>query len=979
MSRSITSIDQVKIPDEYKLERYEYINEVRSFCMLLKHVKSGARVMLLSNKDDNKVFSIGFRTPAKDDTGTQHIIEHTVLCGSDAFPAKDPFVELVKGSLNTFLNAITYPDRTIYPVASCNEQDFKNLTHVYMDAVFHPNIYKYEEIFRQEGWHYEIDKPEDPVTLNGVVYNEMKGAYSSAEDMLENYLMKQLFPDTEYSHDSGGDPQVIPALDREKYLDYHRNYYHPSNSYIYLYGDFDIEERLNWMNDAYLKDYDAIEPHSEIHSQKPFEAPKDDHETYAVALTDKGLDRTYYLHADLLDITHDREKCLAVSTLAYVLFNAPGAVLKKAFIDNGLGDDVDCDFTDIMKQGYIAVTTRNAAAGRLDDFKRIYRETLEKVLKEGLDKTMLEATLNSLEFKDREADFGMYPKGLYYYLDAMKLWIYDESMAFDGLRYEDMYRTIREKLDTGYFEDIIRTYLLDNPHSVDIEMDPEPGLSQKIDAETAKNLADFKASLTAGEIDELIKKTKSLKAYQSEPTPDEDLKKIPLLRISDIRKDIKKLDFEETVINGIKTVLTKDDTNGISYIKLSFDADKYKEYAAELSFFMTIIGSIDTEDHSYNDFDTLINMYTGGLTTQPAAFKTVDQGDTHLRLEINVKCLDSNIEKAVGLIIEMLYRSVYTDTDRIDEILKESLSRLKAQIMSAGHSFASGRAESYMDETSFLNDQLMGIGQYEFLSDLDKNFDSKKEAFIADCQAFADDIFTAGNLIAAVGIDEEGIDRYADNVRADIFKQASGTLEAGTVFKVPVEIVRKNEAFTTPSKVQYVAVAGEAGTEMSMGINRVIMHLLNYTYLWNNIRVLGGAYGVGCRFYRDNTGVFRSFRDPHIKETIDIYRKTGEYLKSYAPDEREMTKMIIGAVGTVDTPLTPSMKASRNISAYFAHLTNDYLQEERDAMLSCSPADINKAGEAVGNIGAGKNICVIGSEELINKEKNIFMKIVPLT
>ena len=517
------------------MEKSEFLEEADSFALLLRHKLSKARILVLSNEEENKVFSIGFRTTPKDSTGVPHIIEHTVLCGSEHFPAKDPFVELVKGSLNTFLNAMTYPDKTVYPVASCNDKDFKNLMHIYLDAVFHPNIYKFEEIFKQEGWHYELDSPDGELTYNGVVYNEMKGAFSSEESVLERFIMNSLFPDNTYGVESGGDPRSIPELTYEAYLDFHREYYHPSNSYIYLYGDMDIEERLQFLDENYLKNFPAIKVDSEIPLQKPFEKMKDLKKNYAVAVNADCSEKTYYAYATAMDITLDQRICKAFEILSYILVEMPGAPLKQALLDAGIGSDIDVDFTDILRQSYFAVTTKNAKPGQKEKFYRIYRETLEQLVEKGLDKKILEAAINGMEFKEREADYGTYPKGLMLGLRTLRTWLYDDTMPYRTMQYEEDYRFLKEMLHTDYYEKLIKEYLLDNPHAVLLEMAPEPGLALKEEEKTKEKLKAFKESLSEDEISKLIADTKALKAYQEEPTPKEVLEMIPMLKREDIK------------------------------------------------------------------------------------------------------------------------------------------------------------------------------------------------------------------------------------------------------------------------------------------------------------------------------------------------------------------------------------------------------------------------------------------------------------
>ena len=433
----------------YELIKEQKLNDINSFGYVLRHKKSGARIALISNDDDNKVFYIGFKTPPTDETGVPHIIEHSVLCGSEKFPLKDPFVELVKGSLNTFLNAMTYPDKTVYPVASCNEQDFKNLMDVYMDSVLHPNILKCEEIFKQEGWHYELEDMDAPITINGVVYNEMKGAYSSPDEMLQNAIYKSLFPDNTYGKDSGGNPAHIPELTYENYLEFYKKYYHPSNSYIFLYGDCDMEERLEWLDKAYLNAYDAIAVDSHIESQNAFAEVKYVEGKYPIGNEESEEDNTYLAYSKVICDVHEKTLRQAFAVLDYVLISASGAPVRQALIDAGIGQDVYGSFDDETLQTAFHICAKNANASDKERFVEIIETTLKKIVEEGINKTSVLAAINSSEFRFREADFGSYPKGLLYGLECLGTWIFDDEGVFAPMEMLDVFAYLKEQVDTG--------------------------------------------------------------------------------------------------------------------------------------------------------------------------------------------------------------------------------------------------------------------------------------------------------------------------------------------------------------------------------------------------------------------------------------------------------------------------------------------------------------------------------------------------
>ena len=975
MAKSIKNIDEVKIPEQYILEKSEFVKEVDSFVLTLRHKLSNARVLIFSNEDNNKVFNISFRTPPKDATGVPHIIEHTVLCGSKNFPAKDPFVELVKGSLNTYLNATTYPDKTLYPVASCNDKDFENLMHVYMDAVLYPNIYKYEEIFKQEGWHYELEDKDSPIIYNGVVYNEMKGAFSSEEGVLERFIMNSLFPDNTYGQESGGDPVCIPDLKYEDYLDFHRKYYHPSNSYIYLYGDIDIEERLIWMDENYLRNFPAIEVDSEISLQKGFKEMKSLDKKYAVATDADCTEKTYYAWACAMDITMDQETCRAFELLSYVLVEMPGAPLKQALLDAGIGSDIDVDFCDILRQSYFALTTKNAKAGQKDEFYRIIRETLEDIVKNGIDRKALEAAINGTEFREREADFGQFPKGLLYSIKLLKTWLYSDEEPYTSLYYEKYYSFLREKLDTDYYEQLIQKYLLDNTHAVLIEMMPEPGLAIKTEQETMDKLAAYKESLSDEELDKLIEDTKALKAYQEEGTPKEILEKIPMLKREDIEKKAQPLQNTETKLCGIDTVHHNVVTNDIIYLTLLFDVQELRDYVPQMSFLSTLLGYMDTKKHTYTEFDTETNFYTGGIASDLSIYcQTNDKYS--LKYEVRTKVLKSQINHAVELLSELMFETLFTDEKHLREVVAETRSRLKVRLMSAGHQAAAARVLAGLSESSWLNDYSVGVGYYDYLVKLDENFDEEKDKLIEGCRQLVKAMFRKDKLLISCTCADSDMDvlEKALSVLVKDFDNNCEEADLSQLDKYIPETEIKKEAYTTPAEIQYVALGGSFRDipDANQGVLKVVSHLLNYDYLWNEVRVKGGAYGVGCRFNREGDGYFTSYRDPNLSSTLEVYREAVEYLRNYDADEREITKTIIGTMSSIDTPLTPSMKGKRSLNAYIKGIAFEELQKERDAVLACSLEDIRKAADVIEKVVSKDNICVIGNEKHIKDEAELF-------
>lgn len=959
--------------DAYELIEEKDLKDINSQGYLFRHKKSGARVSVVSNEDENKVFYIAFRTPPEDSTGVPHIIEHTVLCGSEKFPVKDPFVELVKGSLNTFLNAITYPDKTIYPVASCNEKDFQNLMHVYLDAVFHPNIYQHEEIFRQEGWHYELEEKDAPITINGVVYNEMKGAFSSPEGVLDRMILNSLFPDTAYHHESGGDPEVIPQLTYEDYLNFHRRYYHPSNSYIYLYGDMDIEEKLRFLDEEYLRNYEAIEPGSEIEVQKAFDAPVEVTKPYSISSGESEKDNTYLSYNAVIGSVLDKKLCMSFDVLDYALLNAPGAPLKKALLDAGIGKDIMGSYDDSTLQPLFSVVAKNANYEDKEKFLGVIRETLEKQVKEGLDKKALLAGINSAEFRFREADFGSYPKGLIYGLDCMETWLYDDTKPFAQLEALETFTWLKEQVNTGYFEELIQKYLLENTHVSLVSILPEKGLNAKNEEILAKKLAAYKASLSEEEIERLIRETKHLKEYQDEPSPKEDLEKIPLLTREDLKKEAVGFINEEEQVGD--TLLLKHPmyTGGISYLSLLFDlADIPEEDVPYLGLIKAILGYVDTKNYTYGDLANEIYLVTGGISSSITVFQSLKEyGEFDAKFEIRSKFLPEKTKEAFALIREIITTSSLEDEKRLYEIVAQVKSRLQMSLSSAGHSVSAIRAMSYFSKPAKYNDMTGGIALYRLVAELEEKFDEKKADFVAKIKEMMAKIFRSENLMVSITAEEEGINPIRQELPQ--FKDCLYT-EPVEKTKCVINCEKKNEGFKEASQVQYVSRAGNfitKGYEYT-GALRILKVILSYDYLWLNIRVKGGAYGCMSGFTRSGDCYFSSYRDPNLGKTNEVFEKTPEYLKGFDVDERDMTKYIIGTVSELDTPLTPSAKGLRSTSAYLSGLTVDMVQKERDEIIRATPEDIRGLAGIVKAVLSQECLCVIGSEEALEAEKELF-------
>ncbi len=957
----------------YELIEKHPIEELDSIAYLLKHKKSGARIALLSNDDENKVFHIGFRTPPQDSTGLPHILEHSVLCGSRKFPVKDPFVELAKGSLNTFLNAMTYSDKTVYPVASCNDADFQNLMDVYLDAVFYPNIYKKEEIFRQEGWHYELESVDGELTYNGVVYNEMKGAFSSPEDVLDREIMAALFPDTSYGNESGGDPEVIPDLTWEQFLDFHKKYYHPSNSYIYLYGNMDMAEKLQWLDEEYLNAYDAAVIDSEIPMQKPFEEIKELILEYPISEAEEEKDNTYLSYNKVIGTSLDKELYLAFQVIEYALLAAPGAPLKQALLDAKIGKDVMSSYDNGILQPTFSIIAKNANTEQKDAFVTLIHQTLENLVNKGLDKKALEAGINYYEFRYREADFGNYPKGLMYGLQAFDSWLYDETKPFIHLEALETFASLRKRVATDYYEKLIQEYLLDNTHGAVVVVEPKKGLAQKKEETLARKLAEYKESLSKEELEKMAAFTEHLKEYQEEESSQEDLAKIPVLKLEDINENVRPFKNEELTIANTKVVYHDYNTNGIAYLNMVFDITGIpQELLPYVSILKNVLGYIDTENYSFGELFNEINRKSGGIQSTFGIYANDDDESDHiLAYELRVKALEDQLPFVFSMIEEILTRSKLEDEKRLYEILAQMKSRLQMILPSHGHSTAVTRAMSYFSETSDLSERTGGIAFYRVIEKLESQFEEEKDQLIARLKEVCEYIFCPEHLLVSAACDRSVLEQLEEP-----FKVLQSCLKPGKAVSAAAkeELSKKNEGFLTSSQVQYVAVAGNfknAGLTYT-GALRVLKVILSYDYLWLQIRVKGGAYGCMSGFTRNGNGYLASYRDPNLRGTFDVYRGTVEYLKNFAASDRDMLKYIIGTISDMDIPLTPFMAVRRSFTAYLTGLTEERIQKEREEVLSCTVEDIRKLADHIQAILDQNAICVVGNEVLLKKEEALF-------
>lgn len=980
-------MDLSRIP-AYELVKEEELPDVASHGYLLRHKKSGARVMLLENEDENKVFNIAFRTTPDDSTGKAHIMEHSVLCGSRKFPSRDPFVELVKGSMNTFLNAMTYPDKTMFPVASTNDRDFANLMDVYLDAVFYPNIYKKEEIFRQEGWSYVIEKPEDDLVVNGVVYNEMKGVYSSADDILDHEINRSLFPDNTYFFESGGYPADIPNLTYEEFLNFHRKYYHPSNSYIYLYGKMDYEERLNFLDSEYLRCFDCAPVASAIALQKPFPAMRRVVRDYPAPEDGEDRDNTYFAYSTVVATSLDTKLANAMAVLEYALLEAPGAPVKKALIDAGVAGDIDGSYDSGIYQPVFSIIARGADPSNEDKFMSIIRGTLQTIVSEGVNEKALRAGINSMEFKFREADYGRFPKGLIYGLDVFDSWLYDDDMAFSYLHAVDDFDYLKKQVGTGYFEKLIDQYLIYNPHSSLIIMNPKKGMTAREDQAQKEKLSSVKASMSAEDIETQIEKTKKLRAFQETPSTQEELEKIPMLSRKDLRREALPASNETMELKGTKLIRHDYWTNGIAYISILFDMSQVSPedlpYAGLLK---NVIGSVDTEHYSYTDLSNEINMNTGGISPVISVFP--DAEDTEkikAGFGITIRTLEDKIPYSFDMARELLFTSKLTDEKRVHEIIRHLRSRLETALSAAGSSTAAARCAAHYSAAAWVNDQIDGIAFYDLLRDLDDHFEDRKSGICERMQKVLHTVLDKGDMLVSYTGSGEALSvlcPLAENLAAQA--KGAGALPAPVhtpaqeSFRyLPVQLYAPcREGFKTPGQVQYVARCGnfvKEGYTYNAAL-KVLSVIMSYDYLWSQLRVVGGAYGCSGSFARNGNTTFASYRDPHCRRTNQIYDGIPEYIRTFTVEPRDMTKYVIGTISGMDTPLTPADLGARSMAMLMDHVTYESLQKERDQVLNCTQEDIRALADMVEAALKQNNLTVLGSEQKLEEEKDLFDRV----
>ncbi|MBN2480279.1 MAG: insulinase family protein [Bacteroidales bacterium] len=959
----------------YQLIEKRFVNEVNAACFLLEHRKSGARILKVAADDPNKTFSIAFRTIPETDAGIPHIMEHCVLNGSKNFPVKSPFDVLSKGSLNTFLNAMTYTDFTVYPVASMNKTDYFNLMHVYLDAVFNPLIYDDPRIFMQEGWHYELTSVDDPLVYKGVVYNEMKGAFSSPTRELWYQIQKNLFPENAYGNSSGGYPPAIPTLTYDEFVNYHKKYYHPSNSYIFLYGDADLAEELAFIDREYLSHYEKSDDVTAIPLHSAFTELKEAAAYYPVIEGAPVNDQTYLAISWVIGNGNDQKLIMALEALADVLVNQESAPVRMALQEAGIGKDVSA-YADHLQQNIFTVIVQNANLQDQERFRSVIMETLRKVVADGLDQEALEGSLNRMEFRLREGEDAN--KGVNYSTRTITGWLYAND-PIGSLEYEKPLYAIKNSLKERYLENIIEDDLLDNTYGLILRVEPKPGLENENMARTAGHLEELKAGLPDEELESIVTTTRELIAYQQQEDSPEALASVPLLTLSDIDEKAPWYEAKSFEISGIPQLAYHEFTNDIVYVNLWFDlrvlSQDMLQYAALLA---ELLGKLDTEKYTYGQLEKLLNTNTGGFNSSlNVFFPGYDDNNMIPKFQVAMKTTGEKLNKGLEILEEIVNGTKYDNVARLRELLARHQSQLEMYMMQNGYNVALMRFISYLSQRGMFSELSGGVSYYWFITDLLKKFDSGPDAVVEKLQAVSGLLFTRSNMMAGTTCNESDFNMYAPAFESFF---SAFTDKPVRLNHWKLDPIAGNEGFLTASKVQYV-IKGYDYRKLGLDWNgkwNVLNQILSTGWLQTQIRVIGGAYGGFSGFNRNGTIYFASYRDPNLKETLDNFDETVDYLREFQADLTDMTRFIIGTIARMDRPLTPEAKGNLAFRRYLEGVRQEEIQNDRNAILSASSEDIRNMTDAVTKILDQDVWCVYGNEEKLKENRTLFRELLTI-
>lgn len=957
----------------FKLESKKWIEDIHSNALIFKHVKSGAKLIYLQNEDENKVFSISFRTPVNDNTGVNHIIEHSVLCGSKEYPVKDPFLIMSKQSLNTFINAFTGPDFTMYPVASKNEKDFNNLMSVYLDAVFYPNISKDPKILKQEGWHYEVNSKTGELKYNGIVYNEMKGTNSSPQVILSNTINKSLFTDNSYSFESGGNPENIPDLTYDKFIETYKKYYVPSNSLIYLYGKLDIENTLKFMNDKYLSKFKKTTVDSVIKLQKPYDKEVEKTGLYPVAKNASTADMTYLSSNYAINKVSDVENVLSFQILQAILLNTEASPLRKALINSGIATNVYASFNPSTKQPIFSIIATNANESEKYKFKTVVDDALKKIVKNGFDEELVNSVFTAVELSLRTQNSDA-NRGMNYMSSTMNCWNYDVS-PLEYLEITPALNLIKSKISHGYFEQLVQKYLLNNKHNSLVVLKPSNGLNEKKEEILKKKLAAYKLSLSEIELVRIKKDTQELKNWQDKEDSKENLSKLPTLSREDLNLKSEEIPTIEKIEDGIKVLNHPISTYGITYSNLYFDSSKVPQSKIPyLKLLADALGNVKTEKYDLRQLSNKMMKDTGGISFNSIAFiNNTNSNEYFPKMSISINALNSVLPKALELLDEIVNHSVFNDKNHMKGLIKMIRMNYESMFVNSGNKIAIERTLSYLSDSGKYSD-LGYLPYYNFICDLDDNFDVKYKEIVTNLYDVKDIVFNKEGLVVSYTGDENYYDNFTDSLNS-FGKRINDKKFPKQEYKF--DFSKKNEAFVIPSQVQYVVKAGnfkKAGYTYN-GRMKVLENILNSDYLWKELRVKGGAYGGSMSFTKDEV-LFYSYRDPNLKETLKTFEEAVKFLRNFKVSEKEMTNYIIGTIGSMDYLTGPYIKGVIGDNMYFTSITQADIQKLRDEVLSTTAEDIRNFADVL-EVAIKQNFhCVVGSESKVNENKELFDRII---
>lgn len=983
----------------FAVERCETVPELDSDAYVLRHAASGARLLYLACDDENKAFAIGFKTPPANSTGVFHILEHSVLCGSAKFPVKEPFVDLIKSSMQTFLNAMTYPDKTIYPVATTNEQDLYNLMDVYLDAVFNPAIYTKPTIFEQEGWHYELDLPESveiegegdsssaslregTLRYNGVVFNEMKGALSDPMSVLDDAVNAALYPDTAYAHESGGDPRAIPALTYEQFLDTHARHYNPSNSYITLYGDLDVDRALAFLDERYLS-----QPSAASRRMDAAVAAGEDPSTLApnplgvqtpVTCEYKRVEMATTPENALVGLglvlgsALDRKRTIAADILFEALLGSNEAPVKKTILAAGLGGNVVSYTAAESLQPYELIMLQNAQPGVARELRRVFQDACRDLCEHGVPRERLEAIISSNEYDLRQRDYGI-ADGVAIACDALSTWLYDDDAATLALKYGPVYEELRSELHGTYFEDLLRELVLENDHMALVELVPVDAAEGSEGAE-AIELAAKRDAMTDSELADVVERTAALRAAQEAEDTPEDKATLPRLRVSDIGEARPEPPLVVDTTAPIPCLRHDIPTNRLAYAMQYFDLSCVAfEDLPYVTLLCRLLKQLPTREHSAEELDNLLAGKLGFLSFTTEVMTQPDVDGVRPYLLVSAGALSEKIDALASLPREVWSSTLLADADadRVRDVLTQIRIGLEQGFINNGHSAALGRAMSYSSPSAVVREQLSGVDFYLFLRDLLDHFDERLDDLRAKLTELAGRIFVADGCMASFTGSDEDFDAYWDAAGNLGLGAGDGAGRDALVVPAPCD---RHEAFVIPSDICFAARACDPrrlGLDVT-GAWAVAANALSYDYLWNEIRVKGGAYGCGFRAAGERQAAFYTYRDPAIDPSIERVERAGAWLGSFEPDEAAFEGFIVSCVSGMDAPVKPYALTKRRNTTYLAGLDPHAREERRTQMLAATPGELRSLGTDVTRIAAASPTCVFGGRDVIAKSNANF-------